>query len=90
MQKIRLNSIIETPNNTLWCAMGTTPDHIKNVLKSKASFETPDINHCVKFLNIHFWEFVLAAIPLEHLSEKAKSKILFCKEVSDQMKKKRK
>ncbi len=70
-------------------AMGTTPDHIKDVLKSKASFDTPNINNCVKFLNLHFWEFALAAIPIEHLSEKARNRILFCREVSEHLKKKK-
>lgn len=67
--------------------MGTTPDHIKDVLKNKASFDTPNINNCVKFLNLHFWEFALAAIPLNHLSEKAKSRIFFCRDLAGHLKK---
>lgn len=70
-------------------AMGTTPDHIKDVLKNKASFDTPNINHCVKFLNLHFWEFALAAIPINHLPEKAKNRIFLCRDLSEQLKKKK-
>ena len=71
-------------------SMGTDPNYIKNAIKGKKIITIEQINHYTHHKGIHFWEFVLDAIPLNHLSEKTKNRILLCKELSDHIKKKTK
>lgn len=69
-------------------SMGTTPDHIKDVIEKKQQFTAEDLNTYLKSSNLHFWEFATEAIPLNHLTEKARKRVLLCKEISFHIKKK--
>ena len=70
-------------------SMSTTVSHVEKVISKKEQFTPEDVNEYIKFSNIHLWEFTLKAIPLNHLTEKIKKRILLCKEVSDHLKKKK-
>ena len=69
-------------------AMGTTPSHIKLVIKNKAVLTSGHINAYVKSSGKHFWEFALAAVPLLHLPERARNRVLLCRDLNRQLKKK--
>ena len=69
-------------------SMGTTVDHIKNVISKKETFTGEDLNAYLESSKLHFWEFAIEAIPLNHLSEKAKSRVLLCQEISAHINKK--
>ena len=70
-------------------AMGTDVDHINEIIKRKKHFTAADLESYLKSSGLHFWEFAIKAIPLNHLPEKAKDRVLFCKQLSDQIKKKK-
>ena len=67
--------------------MDVSIDHIKKVLKSEETLTPNNIITYLKATNQHFWEFAIAAIPIGHLPEKAKNRVLLCKEISDHLKK---
>ncbi len=81
-EKMSINEIAES--------MGTDPDYIKNAIKGRKTLTIDHINYYTSHKGIHFWEFALAAIPLNHLSEKIRNRILLCKQLSDHIKKKTK
>lgn len=70
--------------------MDITIKDVKNIAHpyNKSVFTTENINTYLKFSNLKFWELATEAIPLDHLSKKARTRVLFCKEVSGRMKKK--
>jgi len=70
-------------------SMNTTPERVENIINKKDNFTSEDINSYLKFSGFHFWEFTLKAIPLNHLSEKTKKRVIICKEISDHLKKKK-
>jgi len=69
-------------------SMNTTISHIEKVISKKEQFTSKDVNTYINSSELHFWEFVIEAIPLNHLSEKTKNRVLLCKEISDHLKKK--
>ena len=69
-------------------SMETTVSHIEKVISKKELFTPEDIDAYIKFSGLYFWEFILEAIPFNHLSKKTKSRVLLCKEISDHLKKK--
>lgn len=69
-------------------AMGTTVSHIKAVMKNKEPLTPTNVNTYISSIDLHFWEFVLEAIPIKHLPGKVKKKVLLCKQISDYIKKK--
>lgn len=71
-------------------SMGTSPQHINNVIDKKEPLTADDINFYLKKANISFWEFAYGSIPLSHLPEKAQKRILLCKEIAEHLKKKNK
>lgn len=70
-------------------SMDATLDHIEKVLKKKEIFTGQDLEAYLKSSKLHFWEFAIAAIPLSHLSEKAKNRVTLCKDISAHLKKKK-
>jgi hypothetical protein len=70
-------------------SMDTTLEHVEKVISKKEQFTPEDINTYLKTSELHFWEFILEAVPLNHLTEKIKKRILLCKEMSDHLKKKK-
>ncbi|MHA1469007.1 MAG: hypothetical protein ACTSSP_00445 [Candidatus Asgardarchaeia archaeon] len=71
-------------------SMGTSPQHINNVIDKKEPLTPDDINIYLNNTKISFWEFAYEAIPLSHLPEKAQKRILLCKEIAEHLKKKNK
>ena len=71
-------------------AMSVDTDHIKQVKNKKKNFTPDDINSYLKSQNQRFWEFAIEVIPLEHLSDDSRKRILLCKELSDHIKKSKK
>jgi len=69
-------------------AMNTTVSRINEIISHKQQFTAEDLDSYLKSSNLHFWEFAIESIPLNHLSEKAKSKILLCEQLSKNIKKK--
>jgi len=69
-------------------SMNTTVSHVEKVVNKKEQFTPEDINAYLKSSELHFWEFILKAVPLSHITEKIKKRILLCKEMSDHLKKK--
>lgn len=69
-------------------SMGTTVDHIENVISKKETFTANDLKEYLEFSKFHFWEFAIKAIPLNHLSEKAKNRVLLCQQISAHINKK--
>ena len=69
-------------------AMDATSDHIEKVINQKEQFTAKDINSYLESSNLHFWQFAIKAIPLDHLTPKARKNILICKEISARIKKK--
>ena len=69
-------------------SMHTTVSHVEKVISKKEQFTPEDINEHIKSSKLHLWEFTLSAIPLSHLTEKTKNRILLCKQLSDHLKKK--
>lgn len=70
-------------------SMNTTTSHIENILDKKDIFKPEDIDAYIKSSGLHFWEFLLKAIPLNHLPEKTRNKVLICKQISDHLNKKK-
>ena len=70
-------------------SMNTTTDHIEKVINQKTQFTAEDIDSYLKSSNLHFWQFAIKAIPLNHLSARARDRILLCKELSEHIKKKK-
>jgi hypothetical protein len=70
-------------------SMNTTISHIKKIVNKKEQFTPEDLNTYLKSSELHFWEFAIAAIPLNHLSEKAKNRVLLCKKISSHLNKKK-
>ena len=70
-------------------SMNTTISHIEKVINKKEQFTPEDLNAYLKSSELHFWEFAIAAIPLNHLSEKAKNRVLLCKQLSFHLNKKK-
>jgi hypothetical protein len=70
-------------------AMDTTVDHIEKVVKKKEPFTAEDFTAYLESSKLHFWEFAIEAIPLNHLPEKARRRVLLCKEISIHLKKKK-
>ncbi len=70
-------------------SMDATLDHIEKVLKKKETFTAPDVAAYLKSSKLHFWEFAIAAIPMDHLPKKARNRITLCKEISAHLKKKK-
>ena len=68
-------------------SMNTTVSHVEKVISKREQFTPEDINEHIKSSKLHLWEFTLLAIPLNHLTEKTKNRILLCKEISDHLKK---
>ena len=70
--------------------MDTTVKNIKNIANpyKKATLDIKNINSYLETANLKFWELAIKAIPLHHLSKKARTRVLFCKEVSDRIKRK--
>jgi hypothetical protein len=75
--------------NEIATALDSTPIFIKKVLKNKESLTSHHINAYLRKENKRFWEFALEAIPLDHLSEKARKRILLCKDLTNIIKKKK-
>ena len=71
-------------------SMDTSSEHIEDILESKQTFTSNNIDYYLKYSNLYFWEFAFAAIPLEHFPERVQSNIMLCKELSDHIKKKEK
>jgi hypothetical protein len=69
-------------------SMNTTVSHIVNVINKKELFTPEDIDAYINSSGLHCWEFMIKAIPLNHLPEKTKKKLLLCKEISDHLNKK--
>jgi len=70
-------------------AMDTTTTHIDNVISNKEQFTSEDLNAYLKYSGLRFWEFAIRVIPLEHLTPKARDRVLLCKELSEHIKKKK-
>jgi len=70
-------------------SMNTTSDHIKKVIAHKELFTGEDLTEYLKSSKLHFWEFAIEAIPLSHLTEKAKDRIELCQKVSIHLKNKK-
>jgi len=70
-------------------SMDTTVDHISKVIEKEEQFTEEDLNSYLKFSKLHFWEFAFEAIPLSHLTEKAKDRIKLCQKISTHIKKKK-
>jgi plasmid maintenance system antidote protein VapI len=70
-------------------SMGTTISHVEKVINKKEQFTPEEINKYINSSELQFWEFALAAIPLNHLSEKTRNRVLLCKQLSDHIKKKK-
>jgi len=71
-------------------SMDTTVDHINQIIDQKEQFTADNIDSYLKSSKLHFWEFAIKAIPLEHLTPKARKNILICQEISARIKKNRK
>jgi Mn-dependent DtxR family transcriptional regulator len=69
-------------------AMSASPNHIQEVINKKAYLKSEDIDSYTKNQGIRFWEFAIEAIPMGHLSEKTKNKVLLCQQISSHIKKK--
>lgn len=69
-------------------SMDTTVDHIENVISKKETFTAQDLKKYLESSKLHFWEFAIEAIPFNHLSEKAKSRVSLCQEISAHINKK--
>ena len=69
-------------------SMSTSPEFIQFVIEGKFSLTPDHVNNYTKKKNIRFWEFAIKAIPMSHLSEKARKKVQLCKELSECLEKK--
>lgn len=69
--------------------MDTTIDHVEKVLKKKETFTGQDMEAYLKSSKLHFWEFAVAAIPMDHLHDRARNRITLCKEINAHLKKKK-
>ena len=67
----------------------SSPKHIQDIVDKKSSFTKEEIDSYIKSLNTPFWKFMYEAVPMEHLPEKTRHNILFCKEMSEIINKKR-
>ena len=71
-------------------AMNTTTSHINNIISQKELFDGQDLEEYLKSSGLRFWEFAVKAIPIDHLPEKAKDRVLLCKEIASHIKNKKK
>ncbi len=70
--------------------MDTSPEFINFVIEKKLQLTSGHIGTYLKNTNSCFWEFALEAIPMNHLSEKAKSRLNLCKTIAYHLEKKKK
>jgi hypothetical protein len=68
-------------------SMNASPEHIQKVANKKEQLTIEDVNAYLKTNDLHFWEFAIEAIPLSHLTPKAKKRILLCQELANHIKK---
>ena len=68
--------------------METSSENIQSIIDKKTLLKAEHIKAYLKNTNTPFWELTYDAVPLEHLSEKNRKKILFCKKISENIKKK--
>ncbi len=68
-------------------AMSVTPIYIQEIIDKKSILQVENVNSYLKNQDIKFWEFVLEAIPMDHISSKTKKKIQICKELSEHLNK---
>jgi len=78
----------EMPIADIAKTMDTSPNFIQFVINEKLILTTEHINTYLKNTNTHFWEFALEAIPLNHMSKKAKNRVLLCKRMAEYTNKK--
>ena len=71
-------------------SMGTSQEHIQDILNHKSFLKEDQILFYLKTTNTHFYDFFYEAIDLKLLPKKTREKILFCKKLSDRIKKKKK
>lgn len=69
--------------------MGVEDSVIAGVLKKKVSLQREHIDKYLAEEGLHFWELAFAAIPKQHLSEKAYKRIMLCKQLSEKIRRKR-
>ena len=74
--------------DAITAAMDTNVNHIKQIITHKTQFTSKNLDAYLKFSGLHFWEFALKAIPLDHLPPKAKNRVLLCKDIAANIKKK--
>ena len=67
--------------------MSTSSTHIQKIINKEAHLTSENLNYYLKNQNIKLWEFVLKAVPINHLTPKSREKILICKKLSDHVKK---
>jgi len=69
-------------------SMGTSPKYIQDIISRKTPLKAKYLDFYIKNANIKFWEFAIEAISMNHLSKKSRDRILLCKKISDNIKKK--
>ena len=68
-------------------SMNASADHIVGIINQKEQFTAKDLDSYLESSKLHFWEFAIKAIPLNHLPQKARKNVLICQEISDRLKK---
>lgn len=63
--------------------MSSSPEFVQFVIEKKLRLTSDHINNYLKKADLKFWEFAIEAIPMNHLPNKSRKKILLCKEISD-------
>ena len=62
--------------NDMALATDSSPEFINLVLENKLTLTSDHINAYVKNKEIRFWELAIEAIPMDHMSEKSRKKII--------------
>ena len=75
--------------NDIATSMSTSPEFIQFVIEEKLKFTTEHINTYLKNKDIKFWEFAIEAIPIDHIPEKSRKKMMIYKQMADLIKKKK-
>ena len=71
-------------------SMGTSLEHIQDILNQKSFLKEEQILFYLKTTNTTFYNFIYESIDLKLLPKKTREKILFYKKLSERIKKKKK
>lgn len=67
--------------------MGISVSSMKKIINGQENFSPNNLDFYLNNNHLHLWEFILQAVPLNHLPEKIQKKVDICKNLSEKIEK---